>query len=86
MYLSDTLRCLTLAAQAPHKPGVRILNAVGAQAAVAEPVPVILRAWYGADTDKLDLSHYQRPGHERDALYDITRIQAELGFVPVRGF
>ncbi|MEZ4677062.1 MAG: NAD-dependent epimerase/dehydratase family protein [Caldilineaceae bacterium] len=39
MYLSDTVRCLTLAAEAPPKPGVRILNAVGTQAAVAEPVP-----------------------------------------------
>lgn len=86
MYLSDTVRCLTLAAAAPHKPGVRILNAVGAQAAVAEPVPVILRAWFGDDADKLDLAHYERLGHERDALYDITRIQAELGFVPERKF
>lgn len=86
MYLSDTVRCLTLAAAAPHKPGVRILNAVGAQAAVAEAVPVILRAWYGDDVDKLDLSHYAQPGHERDALYDISRIEAELGFVPARGF
>ena len=86
MYLSDTVRCLTLAAKAPHKAGVRILNAVGAQAAVAEPVPIILRAWYGDDLGKLDLSHYQRPGHERDALYEIARIEAELGFVPEREF
>lgn len=86
MYLSDTVRCLTLAAKAPHKAGVRILNAVGAQAAVAESVPVILRAWYGDDLDQLDLSHYERTGHERDALYAIARIEAELGFVPERGF
>ena len=86
MYLSDTVRCLTLAAEAPLKPGVRILNATGAQACVAEPVPVILRAWYGADADQIDFSHYERPGHERDAVYDITRIKAELGFVPERGF
>ncbi len=86
MYLSDTIRCLTLAAEAPHKPGVRILNAVGAQAAVADPVPVILRAWYGEDVAGLDLAHYARPGHERDALYEIARIEAELGFVPVREF
>ena len=86
MYLSDTVRCLTLAAKAPHKAGVRILNAVGTQAAVAEPVPIILRAWYGDDLGKLDLSHYQRPGHERDALYEIARIEAELGFVPEQEF
>ncbi len=86
MYLSDTVRCFTLAAEAPPKPGVRILNAVGAQAAVADPVPMILRAWYGADVDGLDLSHYAQPGHARDALYAIERIEAELGFVPARGF
>jgi len=86
LYLSDTVRCLTLAAEAPHKPGVRILNAVGAQAAVAEPVPVILRSWYGAEVEQWDLSHYEQPGHERDALYDPSRIAAELGFVPERGF
>ena len=86
MYLSDTVRCLTLAAEAPHKPGVRILNAVGAQAAVADSVPTLLRSWYGAEVDQLDLSHYEQPGHERDALYDTRRIAAELGFVPERGF
>ena len=86
MYLSDTVRCLTLAAEAPLKPGVRILNATGAQACVAEPVPVILRAWYGADADSIDFSHYERPGHARDAVYDIARIKAELGFVPERSF
>lgn len=86
MYLSDTVRCLTLAAEAPHKAGVRIMNAVGAQAAVADPVPTILRSWYGAEVDQLDLAHYEQLGHERDALYDIRRIATELGFVPERGF
>lgn len=86
MYLSDTVRCLTLAAAAPHKPGVRILNAVGAQAAVAEPVPVILRSWYGAEVAQWDLSHYARPGHERDALFATGRIAEELGFVPAKRF
>lgn len=86
MYLSDTVRCLTLAAEAPLKPGLRILNATGAQACVADSVPALLRAWYGADADQIDFSHYERPGHERDAVYDIARIKAELGFVPERGF
>ena len=86
MYLSDTVRCLTLAAESPHKPGVRILNATGTRACVADSVPALLRAWYGADADAIDFSHYERPGHERDAVYDPSRIQAELGFVPVRDF
>ncbi|MCZ6677119.1 MAG: NAD(P)-dependent oxidoreductase [Candidatus Poribacteria bacterium] len=84
MYLSDTVRCLTMAAESLHKPGVRILNAVGTQACAEDTVPEIIRAWYGADADKIDLSHYERPGHERDPVFDITRIQTELGFVPER--
>ncbi len=84
MFLSDTVRCLTLAAQAPYKPGVRILNAVGGQACVAVPVPDLMRAWYGRDADTLDFSHYERPGHEKDPVYDIANIRKELGFVPQR--
>ena len=84
MYLNDAVRCFTTAAESGHKPGVRILNAVGAQANAADPVPDILRAWYGEDANRLDLSHYERPGHERDPVYDISRIEKELGFVPGR--
>ncbi|MEZ4711167.1 MAG: NAD(P)-dependent oxidoreductase, partial [Caldilineaceae bacterium] len=86
MRLRDTVRCLTVAVEAPHKPGVRIMNAVGAQANVASTVPELLRAWYGQDADQIDFSHYERPGHERDAVYDISRIRAELGFVPEMRF
>ena len=82
MFLSDTVRCLIAAAEAPVKPGVRILNAVGQQACVAVPVPELLRSWYGTEADKLDFSHYERPGREKDPVYDITRIREELGFVP----
>ena len=82
LFLSDTIRCLMAAAEAPCKPGVRILNAVGGQACVAVPVPEILRSWYGREADELDFSHYERPGHERDPVYDITRIREELGFEP----
>ena len=82
MFLRDTVRCLMAAAEAPRKPGVRILNAVGAQACVAVPVPELLRSWYGSEADQLDLSHYERPGRERDPVYDITRLRDELGFEP----
>ena len=84
MYLSDAVRCFRMAAQAPHRPGVRIMNAVGPQACVADTVPQVLRAWWGDDADQLDLSHYEQPGHERDPVYDIACIQRELGFVPRR--
>ncbi len=84
MYLSDAVRCFTMAAESPAKPGVRIMNAVGAQACVGAPVPDVLRAWYGADADELDMSHYERPGHERDPLYTIDRVREEIGFAPLR--
>lgn len=84
MYASDAVRCFAMAAQAPFRPGVRILNAVGAQACAEDPVPDILRAWYGPDADRIDLSHYERPGHERDPVFDISRIREELGFIPER--
>lgn len=82
MFLSDTVRCLITAAGAPLKAGVRILNAVGGQACVAVPVPELMRAWYGSEADNLDLSYYERPGREKDPVYDISRIREELGFVP----
>ena len=82
MFLSDTVRCLIAAIEAPYKPGVRILNAVGGQACSAVPIPDLMRSWYGADAHGLDFSHYEQPGHERDPVYDISRIREELGFVP----
>lgn len=84
MYLSDAVTCFVRAVESPHKPGVRMLNAVAATACAADPVPDILRAWWGEAAEKLDLSHYARPGHERDAVYDIGRIAEEIGFVPCR--
>lgn len=70
--------------EVPLKPGVRIMNAVGAQACAEDTVPEILRAWYGPDADRIDMSHYERPGHERDPVFDISRIREELGFAPER--
>lgn len=84
MYLSDAIRCLTLAAEAPLKPGYRLMNAAGPQACVIDPIPKIMRARYGEDAAGLDMSHYERPGHERDPVFDTTRIKGELGFVPER--
>lgn len=84
MYASDAIRCFTMAAESRHKPGVRIMNAVGNPACAADPVADILRGWYGSDSSNLDLSHYERPGHEFDPVYDISRVAREIGFVPER--
>jgi len=82
MYLSDAVRVLKLAVEADCKPGVRIMNAVAPQIASPLSVPEIIRAWLPAAEP--DLSHYERPGHERDALYRIDRVREELGFTPAR--
>jgi len=74
MFLSDTIRCLIAAAEAPCKPGVRILSAVGGQACVAVPVPELLRSWYGREADERDYPHDHRPGHEKQPVYDIARL------------
>ncbi|MBM3264551.1 MAG: NAD(P)-dependent oxidoreductase [candidate division Zixibacteria bacterium] len=84
MFARDAVRCFTLAVESRQKPGVRILNAVGNPACTADPIPDLLRAWYGPDNGGLDLSHYERPGHGFDPIYDISSIKRELSFVPER--
>jgi nucleoside-diphosphate-sugar epimerase len=81
MVLSDAVRAFSAAAEAPHKPGVRIMNATAPRAWVADPVAKILRGWWGSD---VDVSAFERPGHERDSVYDVTRIREEIGFVAAR--
>ena len=51
MYMGDMLRCLQLAIENHHKPGVRVLNAVDQYAVVPDGVTVasVLRGWWGAD-------------------------------------
>ena len=78
---SDAVRAFTLAAEAPHKPGVRIMNTTGPKAWVADPVADVLRNWWG---DDVDVSYYEQPGREYDSVYDVSRIKAELGFVAGR--
>lgn len=78
MALSDAARAFTMAAEAPYKSGVRIMNAAGPKAWVAIPVAEVLRNWWGSD---VNLSHFEKPGHEYDCVYDINLIKTEIGFV-----
>lgn len=85
MHIEDAIDVFTRALESPLKPGLRIMNAVSRQAWVADPTAKVLRHWWGND---VDLSHFEKPGHEFDGLYDVSLIQRELGFVarhlPVR--
>ena len=78
MLVSDAVRALVLAAEAPTQPGVRVMNACPPLAWVKAPVAEVLRSWYGRE---FDVSYYERPGHEWDSLYDVRLIKRELGFV-----
>lgn len=78
MALSDAVRAFKMAAEAPHKPGVRTMNAAAPYAWTKVPVAGILRNWWGED---VDLSCLERGGHEYDSVYDVRRIKAEIGFV-----
>jgi len=81
MARSDAVRAFAMAAEAPLKPGVRIMNAAGPKAWAGVPVAEILRNWWGPD---VDVSHFERPGHEYDSVYDVSRIKTEIGFVAER--
>jgi len=78
MARSDAVRAFTMAAESPYKPGVRIMNAVGPQAWVADPVADVLRGWW---VDSVDVSYFEQPGSEYASVYDSKRIRDELGFV-----
>jgi nucleoside-diphosphate-sugar epimerase len=81
MARSDAVRAFTLAVESPYRPGVRIMNAAGPRTWVADPVADVLRAWWG---DDVDVSPFERAGHEYDSVYDVRRIHRELGFVAQR--
>ena len=53
-------------------------EAAGPKVWASVPTAEILRNWWGND---IDLSHFDRPGHKHDSVYDVRRIAAELGFV-----
>lgn len=81
MARSDAVRAFSMAAESTYKPGVDIMNAAGPKSWVAAPVAEILSNWWGSD---VDLSHFEEPGHEYDSVYDVSRIERELGFVAER--
>ena len=45
-------------------------------------VPQVMQDIYGDGVAHIDFASYERPGHERDSLYDNSLVREELGFVP----
>ncbi len=84
MYLSDATRCFSMAAEARLKTGFRLMNAAGPQSCVVDTMAEVMRARYGEDAAGPDLSYYERPGHERDPVFDTRRIRNEIGFASER--
>lgn len=78
---SDVLHAIELAYDAPS-PGVRTFNVVAPDATGADAPRTVLEAHFGDRLNHIDWSHYERSGHEHDALYAMDKIRDELGFVP----
>eukprot|EP00567_Pseudictyota_dubia_P014282 CAMPEP_0197441924 /NCGR_PEP_ID=MMETSP1175-20131217/8059_1 /TAXON_ID=1003142 /ORGANISM="Triceratium dubium, Strain CCMP147" /LENGTH=308 /DNA_ID=CAMNT_0042972297 /DNA_START=19 /DNA_END=945 /DNA_ORIENTATION=- len=78
--LSDMMRCFSLAVEAPKKPGVRTITAVGPSAFTKEPVAKVMWSWYGDRSKGIDMSHHEIPGNEYDPIYDTESARIELGF------
>ena len=77
MALSDAVRVLELALEAPLPPGAHTYNAAAPRAWVGVPIADVLRAWYGR---ALDLSHYEAPERTFDSVFDVARVRRDLGF------
>lgn len=81
MARSDAVRAFSRAAEAPRKAGVRIMNASGPKAWAADPVAEILWSWWG---EEVDVSYFEQSGREYASVFDVSRIERELGFVAER--
>ena len=72
--------------RAPSAPSTRRIcaqvTAEHAFIADGSTVPQVMQDIYGDAMAHIDFSHYEQPGHERDALYDNALVRKELGFAP----
>jgi nucleoside-diphosphate-sugar epimerase len=79
--LADVLQALQLAVDAPHRPGVRVFNVVGAEMNTTDPVAQVLEAALGPRFALIDTGWYSQPGCAFDPIYSTRAIEKELGFV-----
>ena len=80
MTLRDAVRAFRMAAESTYTPGVRTLNAAGPNVWANAPTGEILRHWWG---DEVDLSYFDEPGNAFASVFDVRKIERELGFVAV---
>jgi UDP-glucose 4-epimerase len=82
--LSDVVDGVVAAldALARGKPGFHSYNLVGPDSALDVPVAQAVREALGTGAAGLDLSAYERPGHEHDPLWSIDELRHGLGFTP----
>lgn len=84
LLMSDVVRAITTAVDAPLQYGARTYNVVGKQACCDHPVRETLDRIFGEQYKNVDSSYYQQEGHEKAPLFDMRKIKAELGFEPTR--
>jgi len=70
--LGEVVEALTLAASTSIDSGTRIMNLVSERIHSDIPTIEALQLCLGDRFKELDVSHYQIPGHEYDALYDTS--------------
>lgn len=79
--LADVLQALQLAVAAPHLPGVRVFNVVGAKMNTTDPVNRVLEAALGPRFALIDAGWYSQPGRAFDPIYSTRAIEKGLGFI-----
>ena len=79
--LSDVIRGFEAALAAPPRPGFRFYNLVAPDNCADEPTAKAARTIWGKSAAHLDLSSFERPGHEFDPFWSMDEIRDGLGFV-----
>ncbi len=77
MHVDDAVKLFTKAVEAPHKPGLRIVNGVSSRIWSTVKTADQLRHWFG---DQVDVSWFEQPGNEYACFFDSTKAKEEFGF------
>lgn len=78
----DAVAALAATVEHPAGPGVRRVNLVGRTARSPIPTGDTLRTVLGERADRLDLTHFDQPGHEHDSVYAVDRLAQLFGCHP----